>query len=242
MPRMLALDDGGKGQLHNLVQGDGGLVEHLRDDGHGAVRGLADTQGQVTGAAAHGADDEPVAAGAGILIHGAGQVGALVLGAVEAEGRGVLRQRKVVVDGLGHVDVVDGILLGFQELGDAVGRGGGVVAAHGHQQLDVVVLEQAQVEVLFKILVGGLETAHLEVGTAAVEVGVGLEEIDVLGAGSLGEQAAVTAVQADYTITIAKEGLSHRHNHGVHARSRAATTKDDDGIFHKMYLVKTDFR
>ena len=92
------------------------------------------------------------------------------------------------------MDVVDGILLGFQELGDAVGGRGGVVATHGHQQFDVVVLEQAQIEVLFEILVGGLEAAHLEVGTAPVEVGVGLEEIDVLGARGLGEKAAVTAV------------------------------------------------
>ena len=230
----LALENGGKRQFHNLVQGNLRLVEHLGNDGHGAMGGLTDTQGQVTGAASHSADDEPVAAGAGILVDGAGQVGALVLGAVETEGRGVLRQREVVVNGLGNVDVMDGILLGFQELGDAVGGGSGVVTTYGDQQFDLVVLEQGQVEVLFKILVGGLETAHLEIGAAAIEIGVGLEEIDFLGAGRRAEKAAVTAVKADYAESVVQEGFGHGHNHGVHARSRATATKDDDGIFHKL--------
>ena len=130
------------------------------------------------------------------------------------------------------MDVVDGILLGLQEFGNAVGRGSGIVTTNGNEEFDVVVLEQAQVEVFLKILVGGFETAHLQVGTATVEVSVCFEEIDVLGTGSLGEKAAVTAMQADHTVTVGQEGLGNRHNDGVHARSRAATTQDDNGIFH----------
>ncbi len=157
---------------------------------------------------------------------------AFVLRGVESEGRGVVRQRKVVVDGLGHVDVCDRILLRGQELGDAVRGGSGVVTTHGHEELDVVVLEQGEVEVLFEILVGGLETAHLQIAAAPVEVGVGLEEVDVLGARGLREETAVTAVQADHPVTVGQECLRHGHHDRVHARSRAASAEDDDGIFH----------
>ena len=143
----------------------------------------------------------------------------------------------VVVDGLGHVDVRDRILLRGEELGDAVRGGSGVVATHGHEEFDVVVLEQGEVEVLLEILVGGLETAHLQVTAAPVEVGVCLEEVDVLGARALGEQAAVTAVQADYPVTFGKERLRHGHHDRVHARSRAASAEDDDGIFHDMVCI-----
>ena len=230
-----ALDNGGNRQADNLLQADLGLVEHLRDDGHRAVRALADTQGEVAGAAAHSADDEPVTAGAGILVNGAGQVGAFVLGGIETEGRGVSGQRQVVVDGLGNVDVLDGILLGLEELGDAVGRGSGIVTADGNQQLDVVLLEEGEVEVLLEILVRGFETAHLEVGTAPVEIGVRLEEIDILDAGILAEKSAVTAMQADNTEAVGQEGLSDRADNGVHARGRATATEDNDRIFHDTY-------
>ena len=135
------------------------------------------------------------------------------------------------------MDVRDRILLRGEELGDAVRGGSGVVTAHGHEQLDVVVLEQAQVEVLLEILVGGLETAHLQVAAAPVEVGVRLEEVDVLGARVLAEKAAVTAVQADDTVTVGKERLRDRHDDSVHTRSRAASAEDDDGIFHDTMSV-----
>ncbi len=186
----------------------------------------------MTCASAHGADDEPVAAGAGILIHGACKVCAFVLCAVEAEGGGVAGQREVVVDGLGHVDVVDGILLCLKELCNAVCGGSGIVSANGDKELDVVFLEEAQVEVLLKVIVGGFETAHLEVGATTVEIGVGLEEINVLCAGILGEKPAVTAMKADYTVSIGKECLGYRHDNGIHARSRAAAAEDDDRVFH----------
>ena len=56
-----SLDDGRDCELDDLVNRDRGLVEHLRDDGHRAVRGLADSEGEMTRAAAHGRDEEPVA-------------------------------------------------------------------------------------------------------------------------------------------------------------------------------------
>ena len=181
----------------------------------------------MAGAAAHCADEQPVATCAGILIHGACKVRAFVLGGIEAESRGVAGKGKVVVDSLWHVDVVDGIVLGLEELGYAVRGGSGIVSADGDQKLNVVVFEEFKIEVLLEILVRGLETAHLEVGTAAVEICVSLEEIDVFGAGSLAEKPGITAVKADNAITIGKECFCYRANDGVHARSRAAATEDD---------------
>ena len=102
-------------------------------------------------AAAHCADDEPVAAGTCILIYGLGKMSAFVLGGVETESGGIAGKRKVVVDGLGDVDVADGILLGLKEFGDAVGRRSGVVSTNGDKELDVVVLEQGQVEILLEV-------------------------------------------------------------------------------------------
>ena len=147
----LSLDDGGKGEVHYLVQADGGLVEHLGNDGHGAMGCLADAECEMAGAAAHCAYDEPVAACAGILIDGLCKVGAFILCGIESEGGGVAGKRQVVVYGLGDVDVADGVLFCLQELGDAVGSGCRVVSAHGYEELDVVFLEKGEVEVFFKV-------------------------------------------------------------------------------------------
>ena len=57
----LALDYGGKGELHDLVQGNASLVEHLGDDCHRAVGCLADTECEVSCAASHCAYKQPVA-------------------------------------------------------------------------------------------------------------------------------------------------------------------------------------
>ena len=227
-----ALEHGGKGQADDLVKGDFGFVEHLRDNGHRAVSRFTDTQGKMASGTSHGADDEPIAGSTGIFVHCAGKVRALVLGGIKTESRGVVRQRKVVVDSLGNVDVVDRILLGLQELGDAVCRGCGIVTAYGHQELDVVVLKQAQVEIFFEILVSGLETAHLQIAAAPVEISIRLEEVNVFRAGSLGEKTAVTAVQSDDAVTVGEESLGDGHHDRVHARSRATSAEDNDGIFH----------
>ena len=194
--------------------------------------GFADTEGEVAGAAAHCADDEPVAAGSCIFVYGAGQVGAFILGGVEAEGRRVVRKRQVVVDRLGDVDVLDRILLGFEELGDAVRGGCGIIAADGDQKLDVVLLEESEVEILLEILVRRFESAHLEIGTSPVEISVRLEEVEIFRARVLAEEAGVSAMEADDTVTVGKERLGYGADHGIHTRGRAAAAKDDDGFFH----------
>ena len=129
-------------------------------------------------------------------------MGTLVLGGVESEGRGVVRQWKVVIDRLRDVDVVDRVVLGLKELGDSVGCGGCVVTAYSNEKLHIVVLEEGKVEILLEILVGRLETAHLEVGTTSVEVSVSLEEIDVFGAGLLTEESGVAFVKSDDPVTV----------------------------------------
>ncbi len=76
-----------------------------------------------------------------------------------------------------------GIVLRLEEFGDAVGRRSGVVAAHGYEQLHVVVLKEREVEILLEILVGRLETAHGEVRSALIEDVVGLYEVEILVTG-----------------------------------------------------------
>jgi hypothetical protein len=119
-------------------------------------------------------------------------------------------------------------VLGLEELGDTVGRGCGIIAADGDEELDVVALKEFEVEVLFEIFVGRFEAAHLKVAATSVEVGVRLEEVYLLGTGSLAEKAGISAVEADYAITIGKECLCYRANDGIHTRSRATAAKDDD--------------
>ena len=126
------------------------------------------------------------------------------------------------------MDVVDRVVLRLEELGDPVGRGGGVVATDGHEKLHVVVLEKGQVEILLKILISGLETAHLEVGSSPVEISVSLEEIDVLRAGVLMEEAAVAFVESNDPVAVRKERLGNREHDSVHSRSGAAAAEDND--------------
>ncbi len=52
--KKLSLDDGREGQLDDLVNCDGRFVEHLRNDGHRAVCGLAYSKSKVSCTAAHG--------------------------------------------------------------------------------------------------------------------------------------------------------------------------------------------
>ena len=118
-------------------------------------------QCKVACAASHCGNEKPVAGCAGILVYGACKVGAFVLGGVESKGGAVARQRKVVVNGLGNVDVLDGEILGSKELCDTVCGRSGIVSSNGNQELDVVVLEQAQVEIVLEVCVSGFETAHL---------------------------------------------------------------------------------
>ena len=197
----LPLEDGGDGQADNLVESHLGLVEHLRNDGHRAVGRLANTECQRTAGASHCADYKPVAGSACILVDGPCKVCALILRRIVAESRSIGRERKVVVDGLRAVDVGDRIVLCSQEFGNPVCSGSCVVAAYGNEKLDVVVLEEVKVEILFEILVSRLETAHFEVGTAPVPETVCDEEIEIFGACILAEQTGVAAVKADYPVT-----------------------------------------
>lgn len=152
------------------------------------VARLADTEGQVSGTAAHRRHDEPVAAGAGIDIDGPGDHRTLVFGRFVAEGRRAVGQRKVVVDGFRDMYVGDRMTLFFQKFGHAVGRRCRVVAADGHQQLDVVLGEELPVETLLEIFVRRFEAAHAQERTREVENFVRFEEGDVLRGGRFAEE------------------------------------------------------
>ena len=228
----LALDDRRDHEVDDLLDGDFGLVEHLGDDDHRVVAGLADTECEVSGRAAHGCEHEPVSAGAGVDIDGAGDDGTLVLCGLIAECRRALGQREVVVDGLRDVDVGDGVFLGLQELGDSVCRRGGIVPADRHEQLDVVVGEELEVEVVFEIGVGGFEPAHLEERTALVEDSVGHGVVDVDGAGRGVEESGITLVESDHAVSLAQEGFGDAAYYGVHAGGGTTAGENCDCFFH----------
>ena len=130
------------------------------------------------------------------------------------------------------MDVGDGVFLGLEELGDTVGGRSRVVAADGHQQFDVVVGEELEVEVVFEIRILGLETAHLQERTSLVEDAVGHGVVDVHHAGRRVEEPRVALVQADYAVTFAEESLCDAAYHGVHTGCGAAASQNCDCFFH----------
>ena len=157
---------------------------------------------------------------------------ALVLCRIESESRSVVRQRQIIVDGLRHVNIVNRILFCLKEFCNPVSRRSSVVASDSDKQLHVVLLEKLEVEIFLEILIGRLETAHLQVGTTSVEIRICLEEIDVFSARMIVEKSGVAFVQANYPVTVRKECFRDRENNRVHARCRAAAAENDDRIFH----------
>ena len=57
----LPLQNSGNGELDDGVKSHRSLVEHLRDDGHRAMGGLAYSQREGTAGASHSGNDKPVA-------------------------------------------------------------------------------------------------------------------------------------------------------------------------------------
>ncbi len=230
-----ALDDAADDEIDNLVDGDLGLVEEFGNDDHGVMASASDAECQVAGGTSHGGDDEPVLRSACILHHGGADDGALSLGAVVAEGGGAVGERQVVVDGFGHVDVGNGVVFALQELCNAVGGGGGVVATHGHQQFHLVVGEERQVETFLEVLVSGFESAHLQDTATLIENLVSCKEVEILHAGFVGEEGAVAAMKAYHAVAVSEEGFGHGGHHGVHSGGRTAT-REDCYTFH-LFLV-----
>lgn len=235
-----ALDDGRNHQTDDLVDGDRRFVEHFGNDDHRVVARLADTEGQVSGTAAHRRHDEPVAAGAGIDIDGPGDHRTLVFSRFVAEGRRAVGQRKVVVDGFRDMYVGDRMTLFFQKFGHAVGRRCRVVAADGHQQLDVVLGEELPVETLLEIFVRRFEAAHAQERTREVENFVRFEEGDVLRGGRFAEEPCETFVESDDAVSLLQEGFCHAAHYRIHARCRAAARENGDRFVSFGHIV-SDF-
>ncbi len=116
-------------------------------------------------------------------------------------------------------------MLDLEELGNAVGGGGGVVATHGNQQFHVVFGEESKVEVVLEIGVGGFETAHFEHGAAAVEDVIGHKEVDVHSTRIVGKKCRITAVETYHAVAVAQESLGHAAHNGVHSRGGTAARK-----------------
>ena len=223
-------------QVDNLLHGNLRLVEKLGYHHHRVVAGTGNAQCQMAGRAAHGRNHKPVLRSACILHHGGANHRTLCLGTVVSESGRAIGQRQVVVNGLGYMDIGNRIVLVGQELGNAVGGRCSVVASHGHQQLNIVVLEEVQVETFLEILVSGFKAAHLQNAAALIENLVGHQEIDILHTWVLGKQRAVAAMQPYHSITVTKKCLGHRGHHCVHSRGRTATGQDCNTFHVVMFL------
>ncbi len=202
-PHDFTLHDGRYNQFHDFIDRDFGFVEHLGNDNHRVVASLSDTERQVSRTAAHRSQHKPVSAGTCIDINGPSDHGTLVFSRFVTESRCTVRKREVIVDGLRNVDIGNRIPFRFEELGNAVGRRSRIVTAHGHQQLDIVIGEEFQIEVVFEIGILRFETAHLEERTALIEYSVGHLIINVHRTGIGDEQTGISFVQADYAIAFA---------------------------------------
>ncbi len=233
----LTLDDGRNDQVDDLLNGDLGFVEHLGNDDHRIVARRTYTEGQVTRTAPHSGQNEPIAARARVVVDRARQHRTLVLGRLITESRHPVRKRKVVIDGFGNVDVGNGILLGFEERGDTVGRRGGVVATHGDQKLHVIVLKEFEIEILVEILLRRFEAAHLKERSPEVENIVGKRKIDVDGTELGAEKPAVTAVKTDHAITFLDKRFGDAAHDSVHPGSRTTARQDCNSFFHNDVCV-----
>ena len=99
----------------------------------------------------------------------------------------------------------------------------GVISADGDQKLDVVVSEELEVEMMLEVVISRLETAHHQIGTAAVVDVVGQEEVDVDMAGVLAEKALVALMQADDPVPLCQESLGDSSYYCVDSGSRTTS-------------------
>ena len=128
----------------------------------------------------------------------------------------------------------------FQKFGHAVGRRCRVVAADGHQQLDVVLGEELPVETLLEIFVRRFEAAHAQERTREVENFVRFEEGDVLRGGRFAEDPRETFVESDDAVSLLQEGFCHAAHYRIHARCRAAARENGDRFVSFGHIV-SDF-
>ena len=123
-------------------------------------------------------------------------------------------------------------VLGLKELGNTVSSRGGIVSTNCNQKFYVVVLEELQIEILVEIFLCRLETAHDKKGTSAVEDVVCLEEIQLHIIRVRGEKPLISAMKAQYTISVAYESLCYTAYYSIHSRGRTATGEDHDRFLH----------
>ena len=116
--------------------------------------------------------------------------------------------------------------------GKPVGRRGGVVSADGHQQLDIVLSEELEIETFLQILVRRFEAAHHQMRASAVVDVIRQEEIDVDIVGILGKKTLVALMQAYHPIPFGKKGLCNCSDDCVDSGGRTASCQNNDRLFH----------
>ena len=169
----LVLEDRTDHHVRNGVESDLLTAELFGDDGNRRRRGLADAQGEMPRRSTHTNNDVPPTGGPGIGEQGARRKHAEVAGGLEAEGGCPLGERQVVVDGLGDVgdaergDAVFQVGAGADPLGDLTGRKGGIVAANGHQGVDLHLAQDPEDVGHVLFLLGGVGPRGAEDGASA---------------------------------------------------------------------------
>ena len=171
----LTFDHRADDELQDLVECHLCLVEHLRDDDHRVMACIAHSECEVTCLTAHCRHHKPVAAGASVFIHRLQNLHACLFGRIITESRAALRQRKIVVDGLRHMNVLNMHVVLHQELGDTVCCRGGVIATDCHQKVHIVFHEEINV----KLLVFRFVTAHLQRRAAHFHDLVSVNKVDI---------------------------------------------------------------
>ncbi len=224
-------------QAQNFIHSDLRPVEHLRYDDHRVMGRSADTEGKMAGRPPHSRDHKPVATRARIGIYRPCDHRSLVLRRFVAERRHSVGQRKVVVYGLRHMDVGDGIPLRFEKLRDPVGRRGRIVSADGHQQLHLIVHEEIGIEPFGEILVAGFVAAHVQVRTSAVEYLVRQPVIHIQHPRLLREKSLIAVMQSYHTITVSQKRLRHAGDHRIYSRRGSPARQNSYGIFHCTLFV-----
>ena len=125
-----ALEHGGLQNVADLAHADALVWEFLRDDRERGGGGFADAQREMPGGAPHGGDEVPAVGRPKILYEIANQLRAQMPRRFVSEGGHAVRQRQVVVDGLGDVGYPDAVAGAAGHFG---GAEGGVVPADGNE-------------------------------------------------------------------------------------------------------------
>ena len=223
-----ALDDRANDRIDGEVEVELVAAEFLGNHRERGARRLAHAEGERTGLAAHRDRDIPAAGGARVLHQRFDDGGADGAGGLEAEGRGVLGQRQVVIDSLGDGGHADPAL---HPLGDARGAEGRVITADTYEVADAEQRERADHAIEGGFVLGGIRARGAE-DRAAAEVDaadVGDFQLHRMADVALGEPSIAVA-QAEHAHPTVDRFDGGGGDHAIDAGRRSAADQDAERL------------